>query len=116
MSVSLGPITFIEEDFILRGLTADRVAVDVQRSDEGVVQILVADMEGGRKLELYGWLTRAEEDAVLSLSEGKVAVPLSHYLFSGDVVVLGTSCEDEFEYADPGPDDYRIGSIYLLEV
>lgn len=116
MSVSLGPIVFQEDDLILRGLDADRVAIEAQRSDSGVAQILIADMEGGRTLELYGWVTRAEEDAVLALSESKSSQLLSHNLHTGQVLITGTRFEDEIEYANPDPDDYRVGSIYLLEV
>ena len=116
MNPTLGPITFTEEDLVLRGLDADRISVDSQRSDQGTLQILVADNNGGRALELYGWFTRAEEDSVLALSEGKAPVVLNHHIFTGQVFIVGTSCEDVFEYANPDPDDYRVGSIYLLEV
>ena len=64
-------------------------------------------------VRILGESVRPGEHRTLDLQVAKLYTRTSVEI---PVVVLGTSCEDEFEYADPGPDDYRIGSIYLLEV
>lgn len=113
MSVTLGDIV-LEDDMILRGLQTDRVAVDVQRSDAGVAQILIADVEGGQSLELYGWYTFDQEEQILALSAGKGQVILDHPRFNGLVIITGTSLEDLDEFANPDGDDIRVGVVNLL--
>lgn len=113
---TLGPLN-LGDNILLRGLQADRVAVDMQRSDSGVAQILVADVEGGEALELYGWYTFDQVEAVLALSAGKSPVLLVHPRFTGLVLIQGTSnMEDVAEYVDPYGSDYRAGSINLLRI
>lgn len=115
MSIPLGTV-LLSDNTVLRGLDADTVSVSVERSDDGVALPLVAAMDGGRELTLYGWFERQIEDQVLELAKGCSPVQLTHPLFSGSVLITGTDMEDLIEYVDPDPDDYRVGEINLLEI
>lgn len=116
MTISLGSIT-LNNEWVLRGLEANRVAVEMQRSDSGVPQLLIAPMIGGRSLELHGRLTMAVEEQILALSESMAPVAVVHPRFAGQVLIVGVSFEFLVsEIVDPTPDIERIGSIYLLEV
>ncbi|SHO52838.1 hypothetical protein [Desulfopila aestuarii] len=116
MTISLGSIT-LDDEWVLRGLEADRVAVEVQRSDSGIQQLLIAPMVGGRSLELHGRLTMVVEEQVLVLSESMAPVLLIHPRFTGQVLITGEAFEFLVsELVDPPPNTERIGSIYLLEV
>lgn len=116
MNVMLNSID-LGEEWVLRGLEADRVAVDVQRSDTGVAQVLLAGMEGGRELELHGRLTVAVEEQILSLSASMGSVSLVHPRFTGQVLITGVDFDFLVsELVDPPPETERIGSIYILEV
>lgn len=114
--ISLGSIV-LDDEWVLRGLEADRVAVELERSDSGVAQLLIAPMVGGRQLELHGRLAMAVEEQILALSESMAPIPLVHPRFSGLVLITGAAFEYLVaELVDPSPDTERIGSIYLLEV
>ena len=115
MNVTIGTID-LGENVLLRGLDADTIAANVERSDAGVAQVLLGDMDGGRSLELYLLTTIATEQEILALAALKASVPLTHPRFSGQVYVLGTEMEDWVEeLADPTPDHDRIGKIKLIE-
>ena len=121
MSVTLGGIALgvaYGDELALRGLRADTVAIETQRSEGGVLQVLVAPMEGGRSLELEGVLTIAQVDAVLALSSSGSPVALVHPQFSGQVLITGTDGFPDagIEYTNPAPTSWLAGSIYLLEV
>lgn len=115
MNTFLGAID-LGDNIVLRGLQADVVTVDVERSDSGVAQVLIADIEGGEELQLVGWYTFDQVDQILSLSAEKSPVLLIHPRFSGMVLITGTSLEDVVEYKDPDGDDYRSGSINVLRI
>ncbi len=103
------------DQVILHGLSADRVGVDMQRSDSGVAQIMLGEIEGGRYLELEGRFTFALEEQILALSESSTPQLLTHPRFTGNVYIIGTNLDDEWPLADPTPDHDRIGKIQLLE-
>lgn len=121
MTTTLGGIALgvaYGDELALRGLRADTIAVETQRSDEGVLQVLIAPMEGGRALELEGVLTIAQVEAVLALSSSGSPVSLVHPQFSGQVIITGTDGFPDagIEYTNPVSTSWLAGSIYLLEV
>lgn len=116
MITTLGPIS-LGDNMHLRGLPAPRVAVDMQRSDAGVAQILVAPIEeGGELLDLEGHITLETEAEVMALSAAGVPVELVHPLGTLSVLVLGVTMENWIDYVDPLPSDWRVGTINLMRV
>lgn len=112
----LGPVN-LGQTVTLRGRQADRVAADIQISEGGVSHVLLADIDGGRQMEIYGSYQYATIDAILELQSGKAAVRLVAPGWSGDVVILGgTILNDVVEVSDPQPTTWRVGSIYVMEV
>jgi len=106
----------LQSEIILMGLDEDRVKTEVKRSDNGVAQILLTRNDGGRKLDLYGFFTFGQEDAILALSENRMVVDLIHFRGSFRVMILGTSLKDWIAYKDPLPSDWRFGKVHLIEV
>jgi hypothetical protein len=115
MSITLATLT-IPDNTVLRGLDANTVSVSVERSDEGVALPLVAVLDGGRELTLYGWFERQLEQQLLDIAKSGTPQQLDHPLYSGTVLITGTDMEDWFEYVNPDPDDIRVGEINLLEI
>lgn len=101
---------------VIVGLDADRVAITIERSDEGVAQILIANIEGGEQLGLKGYITFETESELLDLSAAGVPVELIHPRRTGSVLIEGVTMEDWFEYANPDPEDFRVGTIRLIGV
>jgi hypothetical protein len=104
------------DNMILSGLDADRVAITVERSDEGVAQILIANIEGGERLELEGYITFETEERLLALSASGVPVELIHPRRNGSVLIEGVTMEDWVGYNNPLPSDWRVGTIRLIGV
>jgi hypothetical protein len=105
------------EEMVMRGLESDPVAVDQQRSDAGVSILLVAEIDGGRVLEINGEITLGVEQQVLALSAAGVPVSLVHPRFSGQVLITGVKFDFVLtEYVNPTPSALREGSVFLIEV
>ena len=115
MTISLGGLT-LSNNLLLRGLRSDPVAVDVQRSDAGVAQVLVAPIEGGRVLGLEGYFTSAQVDALLTMAENRLPVQLVHPRGTFTVLITGSTLEPWVDYVEPDPGDYEQGTINLLEI
>lgn len=114
MTIRLGGID-LNDHLVLYGLDADRVAVDEERSDEGVKQLLLGSVEGGRNLELEGRFTIAQDNQIRALSAGLSPVLLEYPQFTGQVYISGSDLRDEWELNDATDDYERIGSWYLIE-
>jgi hypothetical protein len=113
--ITLGSI-ILSDNTVLLGLDADTVSVNTQRSDEGVAQILLATIEGGRQLELDGLFSIAQENAILELAKTKAPQPLVHPRFTGSVFIVGTDMQNwTGELVDPLATEERIGIIKLIE-
>lgn len=113
--ISLGGIS-LSDNLLLKGLRGEPVAVDVQRSEGGVAQVLVAQMEGGRVLGLEGYFTAAQVDALMDMAMLRQPVTLVHPRGTFSVLITGSSLEDWIEYVEPDPDDFEVGTINLIEV
>ena len=115
MTITLGGLE-LSDNLLLRGLRSDPVAVDVQRSDAGVAQVLVAPMEGGRVLGLYGYFTAAQVDALMAMAAIRLPVQLVHPRGTFTVLITGSTLEEWWDNVQPDPNDIEQGTINLLEV
>lgn len=113
--ITLGAIE-LGENMVIGGLDAARVAISVTRSDEGVAQILIAQIEGGQELSLTGYITFETEENILALSAARSPVELIHPRLTGNVLIAGVTMEDWVGYVDPLPTDWRVGTINLIGV
>lgn len=113
--ITLGGLQ-LSDNLLLKGLRAEPVAVDMQRSDEGVALVLVAPIEGGRLLTLDGYFTAAQVDSLMDMARLRQPVTLVHPRGTFSVLITGSSLEDWIEYVEPDPDDYEVGTINLIEV
>lgn len=116
MTISLGGLV-LNDNLLLRGLRSAPVAVDIQRSDEGVSQILIAPLEGGRALGLEGYFSAAQVDQIEAMSKGLLPVTLIHPRGTFQVLITDLSeLANWVDYVEPDPDDYETGTIQLIEV
>jgi len=115
MTISAGGLA-LGDNLLLRGLRGDPVAVDVQRSEGGVAQILVASIEGGRPLALEGYFTAAQVDALMDMARLKTPVTLVHPRGTFSWLITGSSLEPWIDYVEPDPDDYEFGTVNGIEV
>jgi hypothetical protein len=107
----------LSDNLLLRGLRSALVAVDIQRSDEGVAQILVAPLEGGRALGLEGYFTAAQVDQIETMAQSGLPVELIHPRGTFQVLITDLSeLSNWVDYVEPDPDDYETGIIQLIEV
>lgn len=113
--ITLGGLQ-LSDNLLLKGLRGEPVAVDMQRSDEGVALVLVAPIEGGRLLTLDGYFTAAQVDSLMDMARLRKPVTLVHPRGTISVLITGSSLEDWIEYVEPDPDDYEVGTINLIEV
>jgi len=113
--MSVGGVN-LGDNMILSGLDADRVAITIERSDEGVAQILIANIEGGELLQLGGYITFETEEKLLALSAAGVPVELIHPRRTGQVLIEGVDMEDWIKYNNPLPSNWRVGTIRLIGV
>ena len=114
--ISLGGLV-LSSNLLLRGLRSAPVAVDVQRSDEGVAQILVAPLEGGRSLSLEGDFTFAQVEQIRVMSRNCLPVQLIHPRGTFQVLITDLSdLADWDEHVEIEPTDFESGTIQLLEV
>ena len=115
MSVSAGGLA-LSDNLLLRGLRGDPVAVDMQRSEGGVAQILVAPLEGGRPLALEGYFTAAQVDALMDMARIGEPVTLIHPRGTFSWLITGSSLEPWIDYVEPDPNDFEFGTVNGIEV
>lgn len=115
MSITLGHV-LLSDDIRLHGLRVAPVAADIGRSDDGVAQVLITELEGGRNLDLVGLFTSAQVDQVMDIARARQPVTLVHPRGTFRVLVVGCDLADWIDYVEPDPDDFEEGKIQLIEV
>ena len=115
--ISLGGLT-LSDNLRLLGLRVVPISASTARSEGGVAHVLTAPLEGGRALELSGFFTSAQVEAILAMAAAGTAVDLIHPRGSFSVLITACSLADWIEYVDAGtdPDDFEEGTITLLEI
>ena len=112
--ISLGGLQ-LSDNLRLLGLRVAPVAVNTQRSEGGVLHVVSAPVVGGRALELTGYFTSAQVDAVMAMCDGQ-ARELVHPRGNFSVIIVSCDLADWIGYVEPDPADFEEGKIILLEV
>jgi hypothetical protein len=114
---SLGGLT-LSDNLRLLGLRVVPISASSERSEGGVAHVLTAPLIGGRELQLSGFFTSAQVEAILAMAAGGTAVDLVHPRGNFSVLITACSLADWIEYVDAGtdPDDFEEGTITLLEI
>jgi len=122
--VSLGAI-ILDDNLRLDGLHASPASAGSARVTMGGVVIQTMAMNGGRTISLVatqdgstvkGVFTKAQLDAISAMRDASAPVALVHPLYSGQVYLEPDAIDvsQVFDYADPGDDDWYVGTITLI--
>jgi len=112
-TVTLGGVV-LSDDLLLRNLRAPRVQIEQQRTKGGINQTLVHQLDGGRRLELYGFFTTDQGDQVQALEGLDVTLVHPRGTFA-HVLVEQVDIAAPLEHVERVGDDLEQGSIYILE-
>lgn len=124
MTVSLGGVA-LDESLALLGYQervalphsvhyglAGGVTIQVAPAYElGANLTLEARQDGGR---VYGKYSQAQVEAINALLAAGADVTLVHHLGTWTVRIIGRAFEQVIDYADPGADDWYVGTVSMI--